>query len=54
MIVEESGLPRAVLEDERTARVARGGGGGGGGRADGQGEFADSELYIIEVGRDRA
>jgi hypothetical protein len=53
MIVEESGLPRAVLEDERTARVA-GGGGGGGGRADGQGVFTDSEPYIIEVGRDRA
>jgi hypothetical protein len=54
-MIEESGLPTAVLDDERTARVTGGGGGGGGGgSADGHDVFTDSEPYIIEAGRDRA
>ncbi len=40
VIIEASGLPIAVLEDERTARFT---GGGGGGRADCQGALLYSE-----------
>lgn len=44
-------LPVAVLEDERVARFTNG---GGGGRADGHALLPVPELYIIDVGRDRA
>lgn len=48
-ITEASVLPRAVLDDERTARFT---GGGGGGRAEGHGAPADSAIWIIDDGRD--
>jgi hypothetical protein len=50
-ITEASVLPRAVLDDERTARFT---GGGGGGRVEGHGAPADSAPWIIDDGRDWA